>query len=253
MLINIATNVEEVLRELDEVQYRQMPYATMVAINNTMAKVVAAEEREIRDVFDRPTPSTQGSIARTYASKQKLTARTYLKDFSGKGTPATKYLTSQIEGGARRMKRFEIALQSVGALPTGFRAVPGDAAKMDAYGNIDRGQIVQILAFFKAFPEMGYKANISDKRRAAMARGNKRTGALGYVYFVGRPGDRLPLGIWQRVTLGHGNAIKPVMIFVPHANYKKLFDFDYVGQKVIDREFIDEMKKATAEALRTAR
>lgn len=254
MLINIAANVEEVLRDLDEAQYRQMPYATMVAINKTAEKVVAAEQREIRDSFDRPNPFTQNAIARTYASKQSLTAKIYIKNFAGKGTPADKYLAGQIEGGARRMKRFEIALQSVGALPTGFRAVPGEAAKIDAYGNMERGQIVQILAFFKAFPEMaGYKANMLDKKRASLARFNKRTGALGFAYFVGRPGDRLPLGIWQRFNNVYGSPIVPVMIFVPYANYKKLFDFYYAGQVVIDREFIGEMKKATVEALRTAR
>lgn len=241
------------MRELDEIQHKQLPYATMLAINNTAEKVVSAEEREIKDVFNNPTPYTQSSIARTYANKQNLTARVYLKDFAGKGTPASKFLTSQIEGNARRMKRFEIALQSVGALPAGFRAVPGGAAKLDTYGNMDRGQIVQILSFFKAFPEAGYKANMSDKRRAAMARGNKRTGAQGYVYFVGKPGDRLPLGIWQRFSLGQGSAVKPVMIFVRHANYQKLFDFNYVGQSVIDREFIGEMEAATEHALRTAR
>lgn len=253
MLINIADNAMDFMRELDELQHKQLPYATMLAINNTAEKVVAAEEREIRDSFDKPTPFTQSSVGRTFANKQNLSARIYLKDFAGKGTPASKFLASEIEGGSRRMKRFEIALQSVGAMPSGYRAVPGDAAKLDVYGNMDRGQIVQILAFFKAFPEMGYKANLSDKRRAAMARGNKRTGAQGFVYFVGRPGDRLPLGIWQRFNLGHGSAIKPVMIFVPHANYQKLYDFTYTGQTVIDREFIGEMKKATELALRTAR
>lgn len=253
MLINIADNALDVLRDLDELQHRQLPYATMLAINNTAEKVVAAEEREIKDVFDKPNLFTQNAVARTFASKQNLTARIFIKDFAGKGTPATKYLASQIEGGARRLKRFEIALQSVGALPPGYRVVPGDTAKLDTYGNMDRGQIVQILAFFKAFPEMGYKANLSDKRRAALARGNKKTNAQGFSYFVGRPGDRLPLGVWQRFNLGHGSSIKPVMIFVPHANYQKLYDFTYAGQKVIDREFIGEMKKATEEALRTAR
>lgn len=253
MLINIADNALDVMRELDEIQHKQLPYATMVAINNTAAKAVAAEEREIKDVFNNPTPYTLGAVARTYANKQNLAARIYLKDFAGKGTPASKFLASEIEGGARKMKRFEIALQSVGALPSGFRIVPGAAAKLDSYGNMDRGQIVQILSFFKAFPEMGYKGNMTDKKRAALARGNKRTGAMGYVYFVGRPGDRLPLGIWQRFTQGHGSLIKPVMIFVPHANYKKLYDFTYVGQKVIDREFIGEMKLAAEMALRTAR
>lgn len=253
MLINIADNALDVLLDLDELQHRQLPYATMLAINNMAEKVVVAEEREIKDVFDKPNLFTQNAVARTFANKQNLTARIFIKDFAGKGTPATKYLASQIEGGARRLKRFEIALQSVGALPSGFRAVPGDAAKLDTYGNMDRGQIVQILSFFKAFPEAGYKANMSDKKRAALGRFKKRTSTLGFSYFVGRPGDRLPLGVWQRFNNVYGSPIVPVIIFVRHANYQKLFDFNYVAQNVIDREFIGEMERATEMAVRTAR
>lgn len=253
MLIEVADNARDVLKSLDDLRLKQLPYATQLAINRTGDKVVAAEIGEIKNVFNNPTAYTLGSVGRTWASKQNLSARIFLKDKTGNNTPASKFLASEIEGGSRRSKRFEVALQSVGALPAGYKVVPGSACKVDSYGNIDRGQVAQILAYFKAFPEMGYKSNLTDKRRAALARGNKRTGSQGFVYFVGSPGNGSPLGIWQRFSLGHGSAIKPVMIFVAHANYKKLFDFHPVGHAVIDREFIGEMTRATEEALRTAK
>ncbi len=244
----------DVVRDLDDLQYRQLPCATMLAINNTAVKVADAERHEMGDKFKHPTPYTMGSVGRTYAKKQGLVASVFIKNSAAGATPASKFLASEIDGGARRMKRFEVALQAVGVLPSGYRVVPGAAAKLDSYGNMDRGQILQILAYFKAFPEMGFKNNLSDKKKEALARGNKRTGTAGFVYFVGRPANgRLPLGVWQRFTLAHGSAIKPVMIFVPHAAYKKLFGFFTVGHQVIDRELIGEMKRATAEALRTAR
>lgn len=248
--IRINNNLNELSARLAGLS-RQIPFATAVAINATVDKIVQAEQREMRDVFDRPTPYTLDSILTRRATKATLTAQVKLKDFGGKGTPASRFLAPQITGGLRSMKRFEIALQAVGAMPTGFRIVPGAGAKLDAYGNLDRGQIVQILSFFKAFPEMGYRANMTDKRRRSLARGSKTK--QGYGYFAGRPGDRLPLGIYQRFGFGHGSAIKPVMIFVPSAVYRALYDFHYVGKITVEREFNQAFSTAFAAAIRTAR
>ena len=230
---------------------KQIPFATAVALTRTAQRVKHAEEREMKDVFERPTPYTLQSVFMKPATKASQEAVVWLKDFAGKGTPASKFLLPQIKGGSRRPKRFEKALQAVGAMPPDHRAVPGEGAKVDAFGNMDRGQIVQILSFFKAFPEMGYKANMSDKRRKQMARGTKSR--QGFSYFVGRPGDRLPLGIWQRVSFARGSAIKPVLIFVPSVTYNAAFDFVYVGKTVFNRHFHEEFRRALDQAIRTAR
>lgn len=230
---------------------KQVRFAAAVALTKTAKAVEVAEKREMRDVFDRPTPNTMNSTYVKPATPQTLAAEIGIKNFAGKGIAADKYLAAQIKGGSRRMKRFEKALQSVGALPDGYRAVPGAAAKMDAFGNMQGGQIVQILSFFKAFPEMGYKANMSDKRRMQLAKGSKKS--VGFAYFVGRPGDRLPLGIYQRFNLSHGSAIKPVIIFVPHATYQAVFDFKFVAAGVVDREWARQFDSALTEAMRTAR
>jgi len=230
---------------------KQIRFAVASALTKTAKNVEEAERREMRDVFDRPTPNTLNSLYVKPATSASLTATVGIKDFAGKGIAASKYLASQINGGSRRVKRFEKALQAVGALPGGYRAVPGSAAKMDAYGNMQGGQIVQILSFFKAFPEAGYKANMTDKRRASLAKGTKKK--QGFAYFVGRPGDRLPLGIWQRFNMGLGSAIKPVIIFVPHAIYEATFDFEYVARRTVERTWETEFNKAMAVALSTTR
>src|SRR5439155_26080975 len=134
-------------------------------------------------------------------------------------------LNPQIHGGSRDLKKFERALRSVGALPESHFIVPGAAAKMDAYGNMDRGQIIQILAYFRSFPEAGYRANTTAKGRARLAR--TTLSRQGFAYFVGAPaGGKLPLGIWQRFNL-KPSAIRPVMIFVKSVLYSKRLDFEY--------------------------
>jgi hypothetical protein len=249
--INVSSNTEAVIAQMNA-RRDQVPFATALALTRTAAVVKDAEVREMRDVFDRPTPYTLNALYMKPATKSNLQAVVWLKADTSKGTPADKYLTPQIRGGARSLKRFERALAAVGALPPDYMALPGAAAKLDSYGNMDRGQIVQLLSYFKAFPEMGYRANITDARKAKLARGTKSR--LGFVYFVGRPaGGKLPLGIWQRFNFGHGSAIKPIMIFVPSVLYNAVFDFDYVAKNTIAREFPVQFRQALIEAQASAR
>jgi len=250
MAINVNDAIAQLTRHTTADQ-KQVKFATRVALTRTGKKVEKAEVREMRDIFKSPTPYTLSSLFVRPATASNLSVEVKLKDFAAKATPAAVFLAAQLKGGTRGQKRFERALQSVGALPTGYRIVPGAAARLDAYGNLDRGQIVQILSYFKAFPEAGYKANMTAKRRAALARGTAKK--QGFVYFVGRPGDRLPLGIYQRVSFARGTAIKPVMIFVRSTVYQAIFDFEYVAQQTTDQEFPGEFAQAWAEAQRTAR
>lgn len=256
--VSVKHNINRAIEFLDDVQKESIPAATMRSMNYTARKVKEAEEREVRDVFDRPTRNTQNAFYVKPATKRKLTAEIGIKDDAGKGVPASKYLLAQITGGTRRLKRFEVALRSVGVLPSGYWAVPGSGARLDAHGNMSAGQIVQILSYFRAFPEVGYSANITDKRRASLRKGGKRK--LGYEYFVGSPGNgTLPLGVWQRFHFAGGGfsggrtAIRPILIFVSRSLYEKRFDFEFVARLTIEREFgpafnallVDEIRRAS--------
>ena len=147
-------------------------------------------------------------------------------------------LAAQIKGGGRRNKRHEIALQRAGILPSGMAIVPGDAAKIDQYGNMSAGQIVQIISWFRGFGEQGYKANTTDKGRAAKSRDNKRTGARGFQSFAlqQKRGKLLP-GVYQRIQMAFGSAVKPVMIFVRQPQYRAKFDFYGVTKRAAEETF----------------
>ena len=84
-----------------------------------------------------------------------------------------------------------------------------------------------------------------------MAKGTKK--AAGFTYFVGRPGDRLPLGIYQRTRFAAGSAVRPVLIFVRSTVYQPTLDFEYVVEQTVKREFSGQFAKAFEEAMRTAR
>jgi hypothetical protein len=231
---------------------KQVQFATRVALTRVAKLAEGAEVKEMRDIFDRPTPFTLSGLFVRPATASNLEAEVKLKDFAGKSSsPAATYLAAQIKGGMRGEKRFERALRSIGALPPGYRVVPGEGAQLDAYGNLNRGQIVQILAYFKAFGEEGYKANMTDKKKAALQRGSKAK--QGISYFVGRPGDRLPWGIYQRVHFARGTSLRPVMIFVRSVHYQAVFDFEHVAESTVERHFASEFTRAWVEARATQR
>lgn len=251
--LSVGSNVDQILREMATIANDQVPFATALALTRTAKLAEEAEVKEIKDVFDRPTPFAQNSVYTKTATKRDLVAYVAIKSDAGKGTPAEKFLSAEIKGGSRVAKRFEVALQAVGAMPPGYRAMPGSAAKLDGYGNMSRGQIVQILSYFKAFPEQGHHANITDKRRTKLARGTKSK--VGFEFFAVKPGEtgHLLPGIYQRFKFGHGSSIKPIIIFVDGALYHAIFDFGYVAASTTAKQFPQQLRIAFADAIRTRR
>ena len=244
--VNVRSNVAAVVARFRD-NPRQMRYATAVALTHTAQDVKVAQVAEMERVFDRPTRFTLNSVFMRPATKANLVAIVWLKDFAGKGTPAEKYLAAQIEGGPRKLKGFERLLLRSGLLPTGYSAVPGSAAKLDSYGNMSAGQIVQILSALKAFGEQGFAANRTDASK-------KRRGKKLPMFFVGRPGGgRLPRGVWQRFTFAHGSAIKPVLIFVRGPRYRPIYRFHEVSARTVTAVFPGHMERAAVEAMATAR
>lgn len=233
---------------------KQVKFAEMVAINRAAFVAREAVQREMGRVFDRPTPWVKGAVRVIKATKAKPTAQVDL-DFWGnkQGVSVDQVLKAQIGGGARKNKRNEIALQRAGVLPAGMGIVPGSAAKLDAYGNMQGGQIVQIISWFQGFGEQGYSANMKDGGKR-LGRDNKKTGARGFAYFALQKahGKLLP-GVYQRVKTAFGSAVKPVMIFVRMPSYKSRLDFYGVADRAARAEFAVQFPIAFKQAMDTAR
>lgn len=249
--LETSSNHAAVARQMAGFRESQLPFATAVGLTRAGQAVRAAEQREMRDVFDKPTPYTLNSTFLRPATKRDLQATVWLKDVGG-STPADKFLGPQIRGGGRELRPFERQLRSAGILPAGMFVVPGQAATLDAYGNISRGQIVEILSYFRTFGAAGYSANTTDAKRSKLARGTKKK--QGFGYFVGRAADgKAPLGVWKRIHFGLGTAIKPIMIFVDRARYQAIYDFPFVARYTFQRVWPQEFSAAMAQAISTAR
>jgi hypothetical protein len=253
-MITIKHDLARLERSMERIQ-KQIPFASALALTRTAQAVQEAEIKEMASVFDRPTPWTLGGTFLVRATKQNQTAIVGIKDQARRAIPPAKYLTPQILGGTRRAKRFERGLRAAGVLPPGWLAVPGAAAKLDEYGNMSRGQIVELISYFGGFAERGFRANATDaSRRRRDRREARRTGAQASQFFVVKPGDGgLKPGIWQRHVFGSGTSVRPIMIFIPHATYRRLFDFYGVGARTIRERFGAEFHQAFQHALATAR
>ncbi len=224
--LDVRSNIAQVLRRVEERQ-KSIPVAVSNALNLTAFKVREQEIEVMKRVFDRPTRYTLGALFVLRATREAPTAKVFLKE----SNVGRHYLRPEIFGGARIPKGFELVLRSAGLLPKDMFAVPGSAAKIDAFGNMSRGQLSQVMSALRVAEHLsGYSANRTPESR----RRRRRRIAE---YFVGRPGGKLPLGVWQSMRFAQGSAVKPILIFVRRPTYSRRFAFFDVAERVAGKAF----------------
>ncbi len=238
--ISVKSNIDEVVRGLDDIARRQVPFAAAQALTFTARNAAADLKRELGSVFDRPTPFIANSPFFTAANKSRLEAVVGIRDTGGRATPA-QYLKEHFSAGARGNKPMEKAMRSAGILPAGWLAVPSsDGVKKDAFGNVSKATVARILGALK----QGTTA---------------RQGANAFRLFVVPPGDKrkgtrhLSPGIWSSNRIGDSTVIKPVFLFVQAARYNKVLDLPKTVGATVAREFDRQFALALGAALRSAR
>lgn len=245
-------------------QGRAIERAQLSALKRLGYDVRDAEVLEVDDSFDRATPFTRNAFFVKPAEGQQPEVRVGIKDNYGTGQRgAVRWLRPQIEGGSRPQKAFERAIRGLGVMDGTQFIVPGDYAQLDAYGNISRGQLMQILSQLRTFtgaetqsrnlPRDGdYERNRSGRTPGQVRRAAYRR-AGGQYFAVGpyRRGGLAP-GIYQRQVASTklvGPASpkpRPVMIFVDRVQYEERFDFWSAGEYAIQRHWPQRLDEALA-------
>jgi len=236
--------MEELRRDLQDFSDRRLKAAVATGLTRTGGQVKDKVTQTMRQVLDRPTPYTMRALFLDPAKADTLQARVWFKDdLAGSGTPATKYLLPQVDGGKRSQKRFEKSLQYVGVLRAPYSFVtPGPGASIDAYGNWNRGQIIQILSQLRVTLTAGFSRNLGVGAKGIAAQ--RRAG--GRFFAVVQPTASLKPGIYQREFTG--NNITPVAFFVRRADYRKRLDFYGVAGQVVQARLQDEVARAIGES-----
>jgi hypothetical protein len=244
---------------------RRLAAATATALSRAASAGKKAAQWEMRQAFDRVTPyAEKGLYART-ATATRLEAEVGIADNPFiTGTPAIKFLNPEVRGGARHVKRFELALQASGAMPRGWQSVPAAGAKLDAYGNVSRGQIAQILSQVGAELTAGHNRSIprlrggeTDRlRRQVKAKRRRAFGRAGGQYVALPQGKgRLKPGIYlaeardfgAKWGLGRTGKLVPVLLFVRGTNYSPRFDFFGTADAAMQAELGPQFARAVDE------
>ena len=211
------------------------------ALNHTVNQASQALTIEMSNVFTSPTPFTLNSVRVLNAPPKTLAAAVWVKDEkadASKGMAPEDWVAPQVYGGPRPEKKSESLLRAKGILPAGLFIVPAAGARLDAYGNLSRGQMIQILSGLSAIEgSAGYTANASDKWRS-LRKGHAEA------FFVMRRG-KTPIGIAER----RGKTVTMVLAFVKHPQYQKLLDFHGVVERVADANLEPNIDKAVLDAL----
>jgi hypothetical protein len=247
-MLTVSVNTKAVKAMLDKVK-RAAPAVVAEAMNHTANSARVAIRREMERAFDRPTKYTLDSLYVDKASATKLQAKLWFKRLEAKSGGSGRYahyLIPQIFGGRRDFKQFERLLRTKGVLPHGLYAVPGEAAEMDANGNMRPQQIRQIISWMQADQETGYAANLTEASRKKWVKTTKRR--RGFAFFAVNGQDKrtrhLRPGIYKRTATAWGWALQPILAFVRMPRYAKRLRFFEVGQAEIERKFPSAFEKA---------
>ena len=263
MKISFTIDGQAALRkQVEKFSERRIASIMATALTRTAVEVRAAVQEELPRVFDRPTPYTIRQLRYVAATAQKPVAAVgfnveAIQDEFGKviryreavagETPAEKYLNPNIRGGQRSVKRFEKALQAAGYMPAGWQAVPGKGARLDAFGNVSRGQIIQVLSQLRVTLTAGSTRNLPQVQgnERKVIRALKKAGGR---YFVIKPGaKRGTPGVYQRDF--YSEVLTHIFIFVKGTNYRPRFDFDGIASRAAAQRLQPNVTRAITEHL----
>lgn len=265
-MTDVVQKVSGLLGQFD----KQVPFAAALALTRTAQEGQGEMRRAFVAKFDRPTPYTlKNALFIKPASKAKLEAQFGLKDAgalqkSGGLSPAD-ILGHHFTGGASRTMRYEQAFRRIGMLGINEDIVPADRLpELNQYGGVPPSLIIKLLSYFSAFGEQGFKANATAQTRSKLAKRTDKTSKgknaskyvriNGVVYFYSNGTGRtshLFRGIWAK-TGTHGVDVRPILMFVRRANYKKRFEINDFAQSA-KRNFSQHYDVALKNAMKTAR
>lgn len=210
---------------------RQIAFAAAKALTQTGHDVRRAIPAGLQAQLDRPTRFTASETATTVtpARKDNLRAIVAFKPIQAG------YLHWQVEGGTRRPERKALRLPS--------------AIGLDAYGNLPRGIIQQLIAVAR-------KESKLAKRKARRVRISNKV-----EIFYGDPTDvgvkNSPPGIYKIVqhgAKGGGSRLIPLIVFPQTtATYRPRLNLERIARPVVERAFPGRFAVALQQAMATAK
>jgi hypothetical protein len=238
-MFRVRLDATSLLREFSDIEKRQLPYATMRALNDAAFQTRQAWRDAMPKVFDRPTRMTLNAILYTKAKKDQVWAEVFVRDQATKGTPPNKYLFWEAQGGQRRAKGSEVLLRRMGILGGGEYTVPGKGVQLDQYGNVPSRVISTILSDLGARRDPSQNTTLASRKRRERRRDVTKSAV--YFYSRGPSGDRgdgrpqhLPRGIYSR---RRDEGVRPILAIVNAATYKPRYPVFDLAEQIFRARF----------------
>jgi len=200
--ISVSGDFSRLAQRLREIGEKQAKYAAAVALTRTAQDAAKELNAELPRHLDNPTPFTRQAFTMRRATKSDLRAVVLAK-------PAqAKYLQYQVAGGSRAPNKKAQKLPS--------------QIKLNAFGNIPRGEIVRLIALAKA------------GKRLTKAKGRKLGVSSKLNLFYGDPGNGRPPGIYKRVVNGEQQMLVPLIVFPQQqVQYRPRFPMRAIVERVV--------------------
>lgn len=255
-IVSFRADFKQAEKYLTEIERKQLPFAKALSLTRTAEYIAGTGriyknrgvmQRVLPKIFDRPTRWTlQGFyIEPASKSRRKFFSVVHIKDGSsltpgrgGKlGTPAFAYLGVQQSGGNRSAKSTEKKLRILGILGDDEVTVPGDAMRLNRYGNLSGSIYSKILADVQN-QQFGISQGFGQR--------TTRRGGKDYFY---DPNLR-PRGIYRRTSR---RRLIVALLFIKNPIYTPRFDFQGISRRAANKRLPIEFRRALAKALATAR
>ena len=216
MRLSIKHNINEVTKGMSSIQKKQIPFATMLALNDTAFDLQRVYKAQTKQKFDQPTKFTQTGFAVKKAKKTDLTAVVFVTE------KREDYMKLQVDGGVRHPKNNAIIIPN-----------KSNSSDIDKYasGNLTKGAVNKIK-------------KQKDKYFFGIPKGNQGSEGIWERY------GRTATGSVS------GARIRQVAKLSKQAKYKALFPFTSIGNGVAfsrSKGFDSHFAKRLRFALNTAR
>ena len=216
---------------------KQERFATMKALNGSIAEAHHALKEKVKKSFDNPTRWFINATGIRYAKKTNLKAEIGPKDVFGYATGGVKvesYFYVHVFGGKRKDKRSETLLKQMGAFPRDKQLVMARfGIRKNRHGNITGGMMNRILS--------GLRAQLDYHQNSPFDSANYNRWFYGEIKGV--------RGIWEQ----KGKRTRLWLKETDHGVYKKRLPYFETINDSVDANFDMLHRRWLEHALKTAR
>lgn len=232
--INIQSNIREFERRISNVAYQQLPFATAQALTALAQAAADEEKRNEAKTLDRPRPFTTGAIRVRRASKSSQEAVVWMMDATAR------YLAPYEFGGPNVLNQASRAvLKPVAAM-----------ADLDQYGNLPRSFTRTLKGRSDIF------VGTVQTKNGPVDGIWQRTSGEGVKVTHTRVTKKGRVVVRKVSGLAPGVAARKLRLVVKFENphpVRQNLDWFGVAQRTVAANFKQEMGRALARAIATAR